>query len=55
VGEGTKGWRADTERRQYAQEENDVPSRPEENRCCSTGAMGEGEGYAEEIGLGADM
>jgi hypothetical protein len=48
MGEGAQQWRAQAERRQHAQEENDVASGPQEDRGSTTSAVGESEGCAEK-------
>jgi hypothetical protein len=49
MGEGAKEWRAETERRQHAEKENDVNRRSKENCRSPTSEMGEGEGCAKEV------
>jgi hypothetical protein len=49
MGEGAQQWRAQAERRQHAQEENDVASGPQEDRGSTRSAVGESEGCAEKV------
>jgi hypothetical protein len=51
VGKSAGQWRAETERRQHAEKENDVSRRPKEDCRSTTGAVGEGQGCAEEDGV----
>ena len=49
LGKGAQEWRAEAERCQHAQEEDDVSRRPEEDCSSPTSAMGESEGCPEEV------
>jgi hypothetical protein len=49
MGKGAEAWRAETKRRQHAEEENDVSRRSKEDCRRSTSAMGEGEGCSKEV------
>jgi hypothetical protein len=52
MGKGAGEWRAEAERREHAQKENDVSRRPEEDCRSATSAVGKGEGCSKEVGLG---
>jgi hypothetical protein len=49
MGKGARECQTETERRQRAEKEDDVSRRSKENCRCSTSAVGEGEGCAEEV------
>jgi hypothetical protein len=51
MGKGAEEWRAETKRRQHAQEENDVSRFSKEDCCRSTSEMGEVEGCRKEVGV----
>ena len=53
MGKGAEEWRAKAQRRQHAQEEDDVGCCSQEDRSRSKGEMGEGEGGLEKIGVGS--
>jgi hypothetical protein len=52
MGEGASQRRTEAECCRDAEEENDVGCRPQENRRSAKSAMGEGEGWSEEDGVG---
>jgi hypothetical protein len=49
MGKGAEEWRAEAQRRQHAEKENDVSRRPEEDCRSTTSEMGEGEGCSKEV------
>ena len=49
MGKGAEECRTETERRQHAQEEDDVSRRSKKNCRSPTSEMGEGEGCPEEV------
>ena len=51
MGKGAEERRAETKRCQNAQKENDVGCRSKEDCRCTTGAVGEGQGCTEEVGV----
>jgi hypothetical protein len=51
MGKGAEEWRAEAQRRQHADKENDVSRRSKEDCCRSTDEMGEGKGCAKEVRL----
>src|ERR1700733_1321397 len=51
MGKGAEEWRAEAQRGQHAEKEDDVSRRSKENCRSSTGALGEGEGCPKEVRL----
>ena len=51
MGKGANQERAETERRQHAQEEDDVSRRSEEDCRSTASAMGKGQGCSEEVSI----
>jgi len=51
LGKGANEDRAEAERRQHAQEEDDVSRRSEEDCRSPKAQMGEGQNRSEEVGL----
>jgi len=45
MGKGAGEWRAEAERREQAEKENDVSRRSKEDCRCATSEMGEGQGF----------